>query len=82
LEMRPSTVDKTNAAKAILQDLEFDVDFLVCIGDGKHDENLFINLGLDWQYTVTVGKKRTEAKYFVDGLKDVEDFLNSFITPS
>lgn len=74
LELRPSSIDKATAAKAILADLRAsqDADFLLCIGDGKNDEGLFSLLTEPWQYTVTVGKKRTEAHYFVDSVRDVE----------
>ena len=74
LELRPSSIDKATAAKAILSDLRAsqDADFLLCIGDGKNDEGLFSLLTEPWQTTVTVGKKRTEAHYFVESVRDVE----------
>lgn len=79
--MRPSIVDNSNASKAILQDLS-DVEFLLCIGDGKNDESLFTSLNKDWEYTVTVGKKRTEAGYYVENVKEVQDFLNRVVESS
>ncbi|KAI8809404.1 trehalose-phosphatase-domain-containing protein [Cladochytrium replicatum] len=158
LELRPSTVDKASAARAILKDhdipptnaqahlaskprlsdpetklspetilhslvsedgalLGSECDFLLCIGDGKTDEvvfstlhetfgvtavanagvapadtkngskpttspavglnlAMFRNAGIPF-YTVTVGKKQTEALYYVDGVKDVESLLQA-----
>ena len=77
LELRPSSIDKATAAKAILADLKTngEADFLLCIGDGKNDEGLFSLLTEPWQFTVTVGKKRTEAKYYLDSVRDVEALL-------
>lgn len=59
-----------------MEDLKWDVDFLLCIGDGKTDEVLFNGLNQDWQYTITVGRKRTDARYCVDNVKEVDEFLN------
>lgn len=77
LELRPSSIDKATAAKAILADLDASTqaDFLLCIGDGKNDEGLFGILTEPWQYTVTVGKKRTEAHFYLDSVRDVEGLI-------
>ena len=55
-------------------------DFLLLIGDGKEDEALFSALSEDWQHTVTVGRKRSEAKTYVDNVKEVEDLLFKLAT--
>lgn len=51
-----------------------DCDFLLCIGDGKTDEVVFQYLEetIPLCYTCTVGKKQTEARYYVDSVKDVQ----------
>ncbi|CAG8479648.1 5800_t:CDS:10 [Acaulospora colombiana] len=71
LEVRPVTVDKSTAVRAIIKDLrqsEDDVDFVLCIGDSKSDEPVFSILKelMPDCYTSTVGKKQTEAKYYLE----------------
>lgn len=83
LEVRPSTVDKSTSARALLRDLNADVesDFLFCLGDGKTDESLFSYLN-DYKkdcITCTVGKKQTEAKYYLDSVRDVEQILTEMV---
>lgn len=91
LELRPASVDKSTVAKCILKDLKSglhsmgDIDFVLCIGDGKTDEAVFslINgLNCNHYYTATVGKKQTEAKYYIDGVTDVQSLLNDLISSS
>lgn len=79
LELRPSSIDKATAAKAILADLsaKTEADFLLCLGE--NDEGLFSFLTDDWEYTVTVGKKRTEARYYVEAVKDVEALIQALV---
>ncbi|KAI9334963.1 glycosyltransferase family 20-domain-containing protein [Obelidium mucronatum] len=90
VEVRPSMVDKASAARSVVHDLGAvgeSVDFFCCIGDGKTDEVVFQYLndgfGVDdgggqGVITCTVGRKQTEARYFLDGVKGVELFLNEF----
>ena len=63
LELRPSSVDKSTVTKAILKDLNADdVDFVLCIGDGRTDEVIFSMLhDVEGAITCTVGKKQTEG---------------------
>jgi trehalose-6-phosphatase len=78
--LRPSSVDKATVAKNILKEMGEDVDFLVCIGDGKNDEQLFTNVKTeDCAITATVGKKRTEAGFYVETVEDVESLLMEII---
>lgn len=81
LELRPSSSDKATAAKAILKDIQGDsesVDFLLCIGDGRTDEVVFSLLhDLPFAITATVGKKRTDASYYLDTVTEVELLLTS-----
>ncbi|PKK77860.1 hypothetical protein RhiirC2_731063 [Rhizophagus irregularis] len=80
LEIRPSAVDKSTAVRAILKDLhqpQDEVDFILCIGDGKTDEPVFSllkEISPD-SITSTVGKKQTEAKYCLDNVGNVQSLL-------
>ena len=79
LELRPSTVDKATAVRSILKDLDAleDCDFLLCIGDGKTDEVVFQFIEeIPGSITCTVGKKQTEAHYYVESVKDVQAVLS------
>jgi trehalose 6-phosphate synthase/phosphatase len=79
LELRPSTVDKSTAARSILKDLKAkheECGFLMCIGDGKTDEVVFQCIeDYPGSITCTVGKKQTEAHYYLDSVKDVQSLL-------
>ncbi|KAJ3217078.1 Trehalose-6-P synthase/phosphatase complex synthase subunit [Dinochytrium kinnereticum] len=80
LELRPSMVDKASAARAILKDLNVTPDeyFILCLGDGKTDEVVFHYLRneMPGSVTATVGKKQTEAGYYLESVKEVELFIN------
>jgi trehalose 6-phosphate synthase/phosphatase len=81
LELRPSSADKATGTRVILRDLglnEYNVDFCLCIGDGKTDEPVFakLNSKLPGALTCTVGRKQTEATYYVPGVKEVQDILS------
>jgi trehalose 6-phosphate synthase/phosphatase len=74
-------VDKATAVRALLKDLhqqQDEVDFLLCIGDSKTDEPVFTFLKevCSTSITSTVGKKQTDAKYYIDNVKDVEKLLD------
>ena len=71
-------IDKASSARAIMRDINGteECDFLLCIGDGKTDEVVFQYLGeIDNAMTCTVGKKQTEAKTYLDSVRDVEKLL-------
>lgn len=79
LEVRPSSIDKSTAVRAILRDLDpQDIDHILCIGDGKTDEVVF-SLLRDNEYalTATVGRKQTAAKYILPSLRDVDALLKT-----
>ena len=68
LELRPSSIDKATAAKAILKDLaiEGEIDFILCVGDGRTDEVVFQMLQEhEFAYTCTVGRKQTDGIFFI-----------------
>ncbi|KAJ1928883.1 Trehalose-6-P synthase/phosphatase complex synthase subunit [Tieghemiomyces parasiticus] len=85
LELRPSSIDKAVPVRAILRDLKSlpakseatdAANFILAIGDGKGDEVIFSMLHDNPDaITSTVGRKQTEAKYFLDDVKHVEDIL-------
>ncbi|CAG8644408.1 15036_t:CDS:2 [Acaulospora morrowiae] len=84
LEVRPKTVDKSTAVRAIIKDLNQsrdDVDFILCIGDSKTDEPVFSLLKelMPNCYTSTVGKKQTEAKYYLENVEDVRRLLGTLV---
>ena len=58
-----------------------DCDFLLCVGDGKTDEVVFQYLEetIPLCYTCTVGKKQTEARYYLDSVKDVQQLLQELL---
>lgn len=76
-------VDKATAARAILKDLGApeDCDYCLCVGDGKTDEVVFQLLQHEFEgkaqelITATVGKKQTEAAYYVETVKEVESLI-------
>jgi trehalose 6-phosphate synthase/phosphatase len=82
LELRPSSIDKATAVRALLKDLNSsgvagsDIDFILSIGDGKTDEVVF-SLLHDWPqaFTSTVGRKQTEARYYLDNVQEVESLI-------
>ena len=79
MELSPSSVCITTAVKEILK-FFVEPDFILFIGDGKADEALFSAFTSDaTHHTVTVGRKRTEAKAYVDSVKEVEDLLFKFV---
>ncbi|GLE06350.1 hypothetical protein PINS_up015597 [Pythium insidiosum] len=60
------------------------VDFVLCVGDDESDEFMFQyleesrrNLGRTKHFTVTVGKKPSAAKYFVNDVDQVMEVLHS-----
>jgi len=87
LEVRPSSADKATVAQAILRDIQEtpaeepltegkEVDFLLCVGDGKTDESIFALLGnLEYCISCTVGKKATKAHYYLDTVDEVKWLL-------
>ncbi|KAJ2964999.1 hypothetical protein NQZ79_g143 [Umbelopsis isabellina] len=78
LELRPSAIDKATAVRAILKDLHLqDIDYLMCIGDGKTDEVVFSLLNeIPNSITSTVGKKQTEARSYISSVEQVSSFLD------
>ena len=67
----------------VIQTLAFPLDFVICFGDERADEDTFaaissqipdsIRISL---YTVTVGRKNSYADYFVDDMGNVATILS------
>ncbi|CAO0792631.1 unnamed protein product [Mucor circinelloides] len=79
LELRPSSIDKSTAVRNILKDLDQpSIDFILCIGDGKTDEVVFSLLNeIPQAITSTVGKKQTEAHYYIPDVDQVNSLVDS-----
>lgn len=85
LEVRPEGVDKGVIVDRIMSTLESTtgkyVDFIMCVGDDSSDEFMFQYLeemrARPNLYTVTVGKKPSAAKYFVNDVDQVMELLHS-----
>jgi trehalose 6-phosphate synthase/phosphatase len=79
LELRPSSIDKSTAVRNILKDLDLSsVDFIFCVGDGKTDEVVFSLLNeIPQAITSTVGKKQTEAHYYIHDVVQVNSLVDA-----
>uniref|UniRef100_K3W8D4 CBM20 domain-containing protein n=2 Tax=Globisporangium ultimum (strain ATCC 200006 / CBS 805.95 / DAOM BR144) TaxID=431595 RepID=K3W8D4_GLOUD len=85
LEVRPEGVDKGVIVDRIMSTLESQgnnyVDFILCVGDDSSDEFMFQYLedmrSRSKLFTVTVGKKPSAAKYFVNDVDQVMEVLHS-----
>jgi trehalose-phosphatase len=85
IEVRPKGINKAAAVKKILNIHEnIPFDFIFCIGDDKTDEDMFLGLQelsrertlTSHIFTITVGKKRTEAKYYLETQPQVLQLLS------
>ncbi|OQS04900.1 trehalose-phosphatase, partial [Thraustotheca clavata] len=84
LEVRPEGVDKGVMVDRVLSTLESQqgspVDFILCIGDDQSDEFMFSYLeerNMQKTFTVTVGKKPSAAKQFLNDVDEVMEVLNA-----
>ena len=68
-------MDKAIACKSILSDLE-STKTVVCMGDGKADRGVFQVLKEQQGITVTVGKRMSNAEYYVDNVDAVVALLS------
>ena len=76
MEIKSSNVNKGRASMRIFS--EADYDFVFAIGDDWTDEFMFQELP-ESAITVKVGRQKTQARYYVDSIKNVRDLLNRFI---
>uniref|UniRef100_M4BDC5 CBM20 domain-containing protein n=1 Tax=Hyaloperonospora arabidopsidis (strain Emoy2) TaxID=559515 RepID=M4BDC5_HYAAE len=85
LEVRPEGVDKGVIVDRVMSTIESTsgqyVDFILCIGDDLSDEFMFQYLedvrGRQNMFTVTVGKKPSAAKYFVNDVDQVMEIVHA-----
>ncbi len=76
MEIKSSNVNKGRAAMRIFA--EEDYDFVFAIGDDWTDEFMFQELP-ETAVTVKVGRQKTQAKYYIDSIKNVRDLLSRFL---
>ncbi|MGB5647916.1 MAG: trehalose-phosphatase, partial [Muriicola sp.] len=75
MEIKSSNVNKGRAAMRIFTQKEY--DFVFAIGDDWTDEFMFQELP-ETAVTVKVGRQKTQAKYYLDSIKNVRDLLQRF----
>lgn len=75
MEIKSSNVNKGRAAMRVFS--EDDYDFVFAIGDDWTDEFMFQELP-ETAITVKVGRQKTQARYYVDSIKNVRDLLDRF----
>jgi len=85
LEVRPEGVDKGVIVDRVMSTIESTsgqyVDFILCVGDDLSDEFMFQYLdevrSRPNMFTVTVGKKPSAAKYFVNDVEQVMEIVHA-----
>ena len=75
IEIKSSNVNKGRAASTWLVDHAY--DFIFAIGDDWTDEYMFEELP-DNAYTIKVGLKKTQARYYVNNTENVRELLTKF----
>ncbi|SHI98061.1 bifunctional alpha,alpha-trehalose-phosphate synthase (UDP-forming)/trehalose-phosphatase [Pseudozobellia thermophila] len=76
MEIKSSNVNKGRAAMRMYA--EDDYDFVFSIGDDWTDEFMFMELPED-SITVKVGRQKTNARYYVESVKNVRSLLKRFV---
>lgn len=76
MEIKSSNVNKGRAAMRIFAQDEY--EFVFAIGDDWTDEFMFQELP-ETAITVKVGRQKTQAKYYVDSIKNVRALLGRFV---
>jgi trehalose 6-phosphate synthase/phosphatase len=87
IEVRPTGADKGSFlehALSIMKASNIEADFILSVGDDASDEPMFERIGLHLQehpelsaYSVTVGRKPTLAKSYLDDSAAVVEMLNT-----
>lgn len=84
IEVIPHDINKSSIANRILQ--ETSPDFVLSIGDDRSDEDMFNFLkkqkSLQKVITCTVGKRSTEANYFIPNVDGVLSLLDELCLAS
>ena len=76
IEIASGRFNKGTAVSEIIGDKE--LDFILCLGDDVTDEFMFNDLPTH-ATTIKVGRKKTQAKYFIDNPTSVRAFLSSLM---
>lgn len=76
VEVRPAGIDKGVAANIFLKDKPY--DFILAVGDDSTDEDMFRSLPSN-AITITVGIKKSFAKYSAKSYIEVRNLLKSLI---
>jgi trehalose 6-phosphate synthase/phosphatase len=76
MEIKSSNVNKGRATARVLG--EGDYDFVFAIGDDWTDEFMFQELPEE-TVTVKVGRQKTQARYYLDSIKEVRGLLRNFV---
>ena len=63
----------------VLQIVNKNYDFILCAGDDVTDENMFTSLPGHTR-TIKVGRKKTEAKYYIEDIEHVKALLSTLAT--
>lgn len=79
IEIKNSGVNKGRAALSKMGNNQY--DFILAMGDDWTDEYTFSAMP-DNAFTIKVGRKNTQAKYFVEDVPDVRNLLKKFINHS
>ncbi len=77
IEVRIAGVNKGNLF-ARMQQLGKKYDFILAIGDDMTDEDIFAVMP-EYGYTIKVGKNLSKAKYRLNNVNEVRNFLSKFI---
>lgn len=75
MEIKSSNVNKGRAAMRVYSEAKY--DFVFAIGDDWTDEFMFQELPEN-AVTVKVGRQKTQARYYVDSIKNVRNLLDRF----
>ncbi|TDQ29417.1 bifunctional alpha,alpha-trehalose-phosphate synthase (UDP-forming)/trehalose-phosphatase [Zeaxanthinibacter enoshimensis] len=76
MEIKSSNVNKGRATMRVFAEKEY--DFVFAIGDDWTDEFMFQELPPS-AVTVKVGRQKTQARYFLDSIKNVRGLLSRFV---
>ena len=76
IEVAFGRFNKGTAVSEIISDKN--LDFIICFGDDVTDEFMFNDLP-EHAITIKGGRKKTQAKYFIENPIMVKDFLTSLI---
>ena len=73
LEVVNRQISKGTAVSELVSNKNY--DFILCLGDDVTDENMFTSLP-SHATTIKVGKKKTDAKYYIEDIEHVKSLLS------